>query len=218
MPHAEIPLTRYFVSMSGELVHPDGHVIVDRPVYLPDDVDPIRDALRDWRTWAQFVYLSGGSISGDDTLLRSAVCERHDAALAALRQQVTALTQERDEALLRLTSVIGNGFWANKYLAAKAEADALRAERDALQTKLTEVRQDAKNTLEAERSASNKTVTERNTAEARVEALTAVLQQIRRDFVDVPAIGLGDGKFYRSVPDERVADVEAVLAASGGGA
>lgn len=42
--------------------------------------------------------------------------------------------------------------------------------------------------------------------------LRRLLIQLRRDMTDTPAIGLGDGKFYYTVPEARLAEVEAVLA------
>ncbi len=46
--------------------------------------------------------------------------------------------------------------------------------------------------------------------------VVSLLQQLRSDMTDAPAIGLGDGKFYRTVPDERLEELEAVLSLAAG--
>lgn len=51
-----------------------------------------------WRSWAQFVYLGGGAVpeDADDKDLQRRVCESQDADLAALRERLTEVEQERD--------------------------------------------------------------------------------------------------------------------------
>lgn len=47
-------------------------------------------ALQEWRGWAQFVYLGGGSVTLDDKALQSAVCAKHDEETLAARRDTQA--------------------------------------------------------------------------------------------------------------------------------
>ena len=44
-----------------------------------------RERLAQWRSWAQFVYLSGGEPEGTDRELQARVCEAHDAQVEEVR-------------------------------------------------------------------------------------------------------------------------------------
>jgi altronate dehydratase len=45
-------------------------------------------ALKEWREWAQFVYLGGGVVTGSDEELRQRVCETHDDEVDELERQL----------------------------------------------------------------------------------------------------------------------------------
>lgn len=63
---------------------------------LVAEVERLRKELHRWRDWAQFVYLGGGPLCGDDDMLRSRVCETHDQETDDLKTEIAAAEAERD--------------------------------------------------------------------------------------------------------------------------
>lgn len=56
-------------------------------------------AVRNWRGWAQFVYLGGGKPSGTDAELQQRVCEAHDREVREARQAAAAVDPHASDPL-----------------------------------------------------------------------------------------------------------------------
>jgi hypothetical protein len=48
--------------------------MTDEPIDK-DELAALRQALKDWRDWAQFVWLGGGAVNATDEVLRARICE-----------------------------------------------------------------------------------------------------------------------------------------------
>jgi hypothetical protein len=59
-----------------------------------DRLAAMESALKQWRGWAQFVYLGGGPVTDDDDTLRNRVCETHDQETVPLRSALERLIQQ----------------------------------------------------------------------------------------------------------------------------
>ncbi len=86
-----------------------------------------------WRSWAQFVYLRGGPVSGTDKEMQAAVCAAHDAQLTASERARAQAEQEAADWRLSFET-------ANEALAgldaAEERATNAETEREAMRTAL----------------------------------------------------------------------------------
>ena len=96
--------------------------------------------LESWRSWAQFVYLAGGTPEGTDAELQARVCRAHGDEISELQAALSRLEQKWSEETVRVDRL-------------EAEKDRDRVECIAAWDRENEMRHDAEEEVEALRAA-----------------------------------------------------------------